>query len=75
MTNERQRLMDSDFQLNGLTFNLWRLKFGVYNVTARHADSGLGANIECKPELQNIEALNYCLSMIRFPWLLVLQSV
>ena len=36
--------MDTDFLLKWLdqTFNLWRLKFGVYNWTARHADSDLG---------------------------------
>ena len=49
--------MDIDFLLkNGLTFDLWHWKFGVYNWTARHFDSDL-ANIECQPEFQEIEAV------------------
>ena len=55
-------------------FDLWRLKFGGYNWTARHADSGLAVNVECKPELEEIEALNYCPSMIRFLWFYKVSS-
>ena len=52
------------FFSNGLTFDLWRLKFGVYNWTPRHADSGFAAKVERQPELQEIEALNYCPSVV-----------
>ena len=53
----------------GLTFDLWRLKFRVYNWTAKHdADSGFASNVERQPELQKIEALNYHPSVIRFLW-------
>ena len=58
--------MDIDFQTNGMTFDLWRLKFGGYNWTARHADGGLATNVKRQPELQEVEVLNYCQSSIRF---------
>ena len=38
--------MDTDFCSNGLTFDLWRSKFDIYNWTARHADSSLAAKVE-----------------------------
>ena len=66
MTTKRRWLIDIDFLLkHGLTFDLWHLKFGVYNWTAREFDSDL-ANVERQPEFQEIEALNYCPSVIRF---------
>ncbi len=34
------------FCSHGLTFDLWPLKFAVYNWTARHADRGLASNVE-----------------------------
>ncbi len=49
-------------------FDLWPLKFAVYNWTARHADRGLAANLERQLELQATEALNCYLLVVKFLW-------
>ncbi len=64
----------SFFCSHGLTFDLWWLKFAVYNWTARHADRGLAANVEGQLQPRAIEAL-HCYPLVVKSLCMVIQSV